>query len=177
MGNNMNKLKVISIFSGPGAGKSTSAAMLFSLMKQKGYNVELVTEYAKDVTWSESHSILSDQLYVFAKQNRRLDRLKGKVEWVVTDSPILLSLHYAGKKYLPKYFKKLIVEVWNEYDNYNFFLQRKKKYVPIGRTQTEDQAKNVDKSVLNILNKGKHNFKIIDGDKKAAKSIMKELKL
>jgi adenylate kinase family enzyme len=32
-------MKVINLFAGPGAGKSTTAAALFSKMKWKGYNV------------------------------------------------------------------------------------------------------------------------------------------
>jgi ATP:corrinoid adenosyltransferase len=67
-------MKVINIFAGPCAGKSTTAAGLFYLMKVSGYNVELVTEYAKDMTWEGRHNILGDQLYILAKQNRRLER-------------------------------------------------------------------------------------------------------
>lgn len=39
---------VINIFGAPGAGKSTTAAALFALMKLEGYKVELATEHAKD---------------------------------------------------------------------------------------------------------------------------------
>ncbi len=45
------RLKVINLWAGPGAGKSTTAAGLFNLMKIRGYNVELVTEFAKEMVY------------------------------------------------------------------------------------------------------------------------------
>lgn len=61
-------LEVISLWAGPGAGKSTTVAALFNLMKRERYSVELVTEVAKDCTYE--HSVrLGDQLSVLAEQN------------------------------------------------------------------------------------------------------------
>ena len=40
---------VINLFGAPGAGKSTGAAYIFSLLKMYGINAELITEYAKDM--------------------------------------------------------------------------------------------------------------------------------
>ena len=97
----MNKLKVINLFAGPGAGKSTTRAGLFYLMKQNRYNVEETTEYAKDLTRDKDVSILSDQLYILAKQNRKLNRLQGKVDYALTDAPLLLNVHYTPIDYLP----------------------------------------------------------------------------
>ena len=59
-------LKVISLFAGPGAGKSTAAAGLFNLMKCKGESCELVTEVAKGMTY-ENHSALGNQLLVLGR--------------------------------------------------------------------------------------------------------------
>lgn len=41
--------KVINLIGAPGAGKSTIASQLFSLMKWQGLDVELVSEYAKEL--------------------------------------------------------------------------------------------------------------------------------
>lgn len=41
----MKKIRRINLFAGPGAGKSTACAQLFSRMKLAGFNVEQVTEY------------------------------------------------------------------------------------------------------------------------------------
>lgn len=55
---------------------------------------EYVSEYAKDLVWSGSTQKLNDRLKVFAEQNHRLYRLKDKVDVVITDSPLLLSVIY-----------------------------------------------------------------------------------
>ena len=39
---------VINLIGAPGTGKSTVASELFSKMKWSGYDVELVSEYAKE---------------------------------------------------------------------------------------------------------------------------------
>ncbi len=146
------KLKVINLFGGPGAGKSTTRASLFSIMKVNGINVEEVTEYAKDKTWEENRVALSDQLYLLGNQNYKLSRLQDKVEWVVSDSPILLGIHYSLPDYLPSTFKSLVYELWDRYDNYNFFIDRgNKPYSPIGRNQTSNEAKNIDNSIRCML--------------------------
>ena len=82
-------MKVINLFGGPGVGKSTAAAGLFYEMKKRQLSVELVTEYAKDMVWENRQNILDDQIYIFAKQQRRIARLRDHhIDWVITDSPI-----------------------------------------------------------------------------------------
>lgn len=77
----------INLFGGPGTGKSTAAASLFAEMKKKGMDVELVTEVAKDFVWEERQKTLEIQPYITVKQYRNLFRLKGKVDYVITDAP------------------------------------------------------------------------------------------
>lgn len=141
-----------------GTGKSTTAADLFAHMKWKNINVELVNEYAKEVTWEERFKILEDQLYIMAKQNHKLWRLKGKVDWVITDSPLAMALVYAQPDYLPNYFQQLGHEIFNHYDNVNIFLQREKPYHKIGRNQTEAEARVLDTRIKNLLIDHKYDF-------------------
>lgn len=162
-----NSVKVINLFAGPGAGKSTTRAGLFYLLKSNGYNVEEVTEYAKDCTWDETQTLLTDQLFVLANQNRRLTRLRDKVDVAVSDSPLLLTINYVDPKYLPQTFQALTWELWNTYDNYNYFINRTKKYNPIGRNQTEDEARQIDLSIKNILLNNDVQFTEIDGNSEA----------
>jgi adenylate kinase family enzyme len=136
-------MKVINFYGGPGSGKSTTAAGVFHEMKMQGYSVELVTEYAKDVTWEKRFDLLEDQAYVFAKQNRRLARLKNQVEWVVTDSPLPLSLLYMPKDYF-KTFEPLAMEIWNSYQNISFIMRRHFEYQTTGRKEDIDAAHRLD---------------------------------
>jgi len=146
-------MKVVNLFGGPGTGKSTTAAGLFHLMKLQSMEVELVTEYAKDLVWAERSTMFSEQDYIFAKQNHRLRRLRGKVDWVVTDSPIILGHFYMPDDFPGKEpFSQFVNEMYNSYDNINIFLTRDKAYNPNGRNQTENEAKVIDKMIMNYLN-------------------------
>ncbi len=70
--------KLINFFGGPSTGKSTYAAELYSDMKKRKLSVELVTEFPKDLIWDGLDTILlCDQLFVFANQHRRINRLVG----------------------------------------------------------------------------------------------------
>jgi tRNA uridine 5-carbamoylmethylation protein Kti12 len=141
---------VINLFGGPGVGKSTIAAHLFYHMKMLGYNVELVTEYAKDLTWRESHKVLNtDALYVFAKQNNRMRMCSDKVDFIITDSPILLSMIY-DPEHSPQ-LRDMILYEYNRYKNYNIIIDRIKPYSKIGRSQTLDEAIEIDNKIVRLL--------------------------
>lgn len=168
-------MKILNLFAGPGAGKSTIAAGLFYLCKNAGMNVELVTEYAKDLTWEKRFDMMTDQLYILAKQNRKLARLRDQVDLVITDSPILLSYHYVTPEFLPENFKNLVIELWNSYDNYNIFINRAKAYNPIGRYQTEAQAMDIDHRIWDMLVELKIKYHTIRGGPDCPHTIFKDL--
>lgn len=167
----MKHLKVINFYAGPGSGKSTSAAGLFYLMKTSGYNVELVTEYAKDKVYEGHLGCLEDQIYIFAKQQRRLNRLVGQVDYAITDSPLPLSILY--NKDLNLTFEHLVLDTFHKYSNLNFFINRTKEYKQIGRTQNELEARELDGKLLTLLDeRGITIHKFIDGDINAPQNIL-----
>lgn len=156
-------MKVINLFGGPGTGKSTSAAGLFYEMKSKGYKVELVTEFAKDLVYQESFFRLKDQLMIFARQNHKLWILRDKVDFAIVDSPLLLSQHYFqdNNDYSEKLFKDLVLDTYNRYDNVNIFLKRnieEHPYQEYGRSQTLDEAIEIDNSIKSILDSVNANY-------------------
>ena len=139
-------MKVINFFGGPNLGKSTTAAGLFYKMKINGHSVEFVTEYAKDVTWEDRQSVLKDQLYIFANQNRRLERLRDKVQFVITDSPLIIGLGYVPDNY-PSTFEPFVIDMWNTYENKNFYLVNDGDltYQQEGRNQNKREASEINK--------------------------------
>ena len=167
--------KVINLFSGPSTGKSTISAEIFSTLKWKRKNVELVREYAKDKVWESSYQILENQLKIFSEQFHRQYILNNKVEYIITDSPLLLSLVYGKNR--SETFEKLVLERFNEFNNINYYLVRNKPYCKYGRYQTESQAKKIDKMVLDILIKNNIPFTTIDGDEFAYKKIIDRLEI
>lgn len=171
----MSKPKVINLFAGPGAGKSTTRAGLFFFMKLAGIKVEEVTEYAKDLTWEGNSYLLTDQLHILGNQNRRMARLVGKREWIVTDSPLLLGINYVTADYLPKTFKEMMFELWDTYDNHNFFINRTKDYDTQGRNQTLEEAMEKDAQIKQMLITHNIPFTEINGGIDAPNLILKHL--
>lgn len=157
--------KVINFFAGPGAGKSTTAAGLFYTMKKLGKSVELVTEYAKECVYDNSIDKMADQFYLLAKQNRRLDRLVGKVDYIITDSPLLLCAYY-GELY-GRHFDIIDTvsrQLFDKYDNLNVFIHRNKPFNPNGRLGGEDNAKRADVGILKMLAAHDENYcELLDG--------------
>jgi nicotinamide riboside kinase len=141
---------VVNFFGGPGSGKSTTAAQLFAHLKLSQLNCELVTEFAKDLTWDGATNPLAYQPLVFGQQTWRLERLRGKVDVVVTDSPLLLSLIYCHDT-TPQPFHDYVKWEFDRDNNINFLLLRHKPYSPVGRNQTEEQAVTVDYTIVSLL--------------------------
>jgi hypothetical protein len=146
----MRRTHIINLFGAPCAGKSTVAAGVFHAMKMRRCAVELVTEFAKDVVWDGHFQLLDDQIFVFAEQHRRLNRLAGKVDYVITDSPLLLSAFYAPEGY-PESFLPLVLDFFNRYDNSLYYLERTAPYSPDGRLQMEKEADAISPRMLDFL--------------------------
>lgn len=142
---------VINLFGGPGIGKSTVAAGVFSLLKMHGVSCELVTEYAKDLVWGEDFDTLSDQMHVTNTQFDRIDKLDGKVDFVITDSPIIQGSMYTEDEGIKNYIKTL----HDTFDNHNYLIVRNHNYDPVGRNETLEEASALDKKVDDLL-RGKY---------------------
>lgn len=144
-------MKVINIFGGPGIGKSTTAASLFAQMKYAHINCELVFEQAKNFTWEKRDVTLACQPYIFAKQMRDIWRLKDQVDYAIVDSPLMLSWVYGNRDMWPRSFFSYALDQFCEFHNINFVLERSKEYSPIGRNQTEEEAREIDNKILQVL--------------------------
>lgn len=143
-------MKVINYFGGPGAGKSTAASGLFYEMKKRWINAELVCEFAKELVWAKSQHMLSHQLYVFAEQEHRLNRLLNQVDVAVSDSPLLLSAFYAPDHYGLS-FKQCVFDFFEQYDNINIFVRRSHAYAGEGRVQDEAEANELSDAMERFL--------------------------
>jgi len=146
----------INLFGGPGTGKSTTAAGLFSLMKSKEYRVELLQEYAKDLTYGEDSVKLSDQLHVLGEQHHRLFRLIDKVDYVIHDSPFVMGLTYLDNNSIipSRSLSDFTVDLFKAYNNLNIFLVRDTevhKYQEYGRSQSLVEAEAKDRAIKDLL--------------------------
>lgn len=154
---------IVNLFGGPSTGKSTIAAGLFCLLKMHEIECELVTEFAKDLVWEERSKTLENQQYIFGKQYHKIWRLLDKVEVIITDSPLILSVVYAPNSCVNS-FTKNVVDVTNTLDNLNIILYRRNKYNGNGRHQTEQEAKMIDDKIKQSLILYDMGFKEMLGD-------------
>lgn len=143
---------IVNLYGAPGAGKSTGAAYIFSQLKMRGINAELVTEFAKDKVWEESKAVFQNQAYIFGKQYFRISRVQNKVDVVITDSPVLLSAFYADDPILGDEFDRLVTKVSESYDSMNVFINRTKPYNGAGRFQSEAESDAMVYALHSFLN-------------------------
>lgn len=147
------KTVVVNLFGGPGSGKSTTAAAVFAELKMRGRNVELVTEYVKKWAWRGIKPGVFDQVYFFGKQAHAESILYGKVEAIITDSPLLLAAYYEDhfqpdwQVVRPAVFQFLKKTGEAGVIRKNYWLTRKKAYNPAGRYQTEGEAREIDQEM------------------------------
>lgn len=166
---------IINFFGGPGVGKSTLASGTFFYLKQNQINCELVTEYAKTLTWENRHSTLQCQPYVFGKQLYSLEMLVDQVDVIVTDSPICLSLFYKADKY-PASFSQAVIDIFNKFNNRNYYISRQSdEYDEIGRLSNINIAKNIDEKILSFLDDFYIDYKTIPRNFNSAELIAKEI--
>jgi hypothetical protein len=165
---------VINLFGVPGAGKSTGAAYIFSQLKMKGINAELITEFAKDKVWENNEEVFKNQAYLFGKQSYKMSRCRYKVECIVTDSPLPLSIFYNNDEVLGEDFNKTVMNVFNSYNNLNYLLTRTKPYNPIGRHQSEEESDKLKEPMVSLLNDRNITYTETTGDIEGYKQIIDE---
>lgn len=151
---------IINLYGGPGAGKSTSAAYLYYLLKAAGENVEMVREYVKNWAWEGRKISAYDQIYFLGKQVRHESMLFNKVKFIVTDAPIFMSVYYASAFCTPvlsEGIKRTVQAFYQQtledgHKHYHILLKRDHPYVSEGRYQTEEEAKNIDVKLEEMFN-------------------------
>ena len=149
-----HKTTVINAFAGPGAGKTTSCLEIAEKLKKQGFVVEYVQEYAKELVWDNRTDLLNgspeNQFNILKEQLTRVDRLYGKVDFIVTDSPVLLNSTYLAND-IPEY-NIAVQELYNHFDNFNYFVDRDiSKFEVEGRIHNLEQSLKIDEELKNTL--------------------------
>jgi nicotinamide riboside kinase len=169
---NLQLKKVICLYGGPGSGKSTTQALLFGTLKNMGANCEMIREYIKDWCWEARKVRAGDQTYFFAKQSRKERVLiEQGLDFIISDSPLILN-HFYGLKYdwleQECHSSKTLLEHHHYFTNMmgykieHFIIKRSKQYNPNGRYQTEQEAKQFDKEIQDLLDRLNIKYHIVD---------------
>lgn len=154
--NTPNKQTVIvNCFAGPGAGKTTCAWEIASELKKRGIEAEYVGEYAKELVWDGNSELLDGSLqsqqHLYDVQHHRVQRLIGKVDVVVTDSPAILGAMYLKEP--NSEFEYNIISDFNKQHNFNLFINRGNTFQQAGRIHNLDESKAIDNNIKNFLEK------------------------
>jgi hypothetical protein len=167
----MTTTTVINLYGGSGVGKSTVAALLFAQMKIQGLHVELVREYVKLWAWSGKQVRPTDQIYLLGKQSAYESLLYGKVDYIVTDSPVMLAGAYSewhsgeAGRYVTdaanSYYDVSVADGSVRYLDY--VLHRDGAFDPRGRYETAEKAAEFDEFLKDYLARNGKTFTILHG--------------
>jgi len=153
----MNSIRRINIFGGPSASKSTAATYLFSELKSKDFSIELVLEYIKLWTYLKRNPEGFDHLYIFSKGIYKEDIiLRNKVDYVISDCPLLLTYFYSQYYKFPGYefVVGLALKFEQMYPSLNILLKRENKsYDELGRFHNYEEAQEIDNALKETLDK------------------------
>lgn len=145
----------INIFGGPGCGKSTVAAGIFSRLKAEGHEIELVDEYVKSWAYEKREICSFDQAYLFTQQLRKEYLvLRHSTGCIVTDSPLVLSICYAKKYGFKRWecLQSIADDFEEEYPSINVILDRRGcGYKQEGRYEDYEQALEMDRMISNYI--------------------------
>jgi nicotinamide riboside kinase len=172
----MKKL-LINVFGGPSIGKTTIAAELFVELKKNHVEVELVSEFPKDVVVEERPNALEHQWYITGTQAYRIHTAYKCMQAVITDSPILLGPVYdvdASPALLA-----LSLEHHEKYNNLNIMLTRSLDYEHsmAGRVHSLTQSVSIDNRIMRFLDDQSIPYVMYDeyGKERIVSLILKEL--
>lgn len=158
-------MKLVNLFGGPGSGKSTAAASIFSLLKSEHIPVELVGEFAKELIYLGNEVQLVNQVFVMGSQYRKQKDLERYgIEIAISDSPLNLQLCYCKGKHYYNEIVSLVKVLNSEFDNINVFIKRGAPYQMYGRCHTEAEADKLSQEIWDSMN-GKFDY-VFDGNKK-----------
>jgi adenylate kinase family enzyme len=148
---------LVNLWAGPGAGKSTLAAELFAALKREQVPCELVTEWVKTWAWEQRQIGPFDDVTITANQLHRESILYGKVEVIVTDSPIGLGAVYEQIYHPDRNTMGLLCgslrarQLAEGIKILDLYVVRAKPYVQAGRYEDEEKARQVDRVALRYV--------------------------
>ena len=155
---------VVNFIGAPGCGKSIISALIFAQLKLKHYVTEYVQEYAKQLVWTKDFDTLNNQYYVTKHQYKLLKQIDGKVNYIVTDGPLIHGLYY--NTYNPDNTSDitktthLILDSHHHFRNINIVLTRGDfAYEQEGRLQTKSEARDIDVIMKQLLKTKQINYK------------------
>jgi len=174
---------LINLFGSSSAGKSSLMADLFNTLKFKGYTVEMCPEIIKQWAWDGIYPNKYDQYFLMGQEIKQQSRLLGKVEFAISDSPVMQNSFYnwylnkTDNLYQPSVdYNAMILE--DGHTIVNYFLFRNKPFEAKGRYQTAEESDNIAIALMDYLIERNHRPIILEGhDHERTEAILKHLEI
>ena len=174
---------LINLIGAPSVGKSTTAGRLFAALKGMGLNAEYSSEYVKGWVYRGQQVSPYDQLYIAGKEVYRQSHLFNKVDFIISDSPVILTAFYHLYNNHDNALREICKDFYDmaeRLDNVKvltFYLQRKKKYQTQGRYHTEEQSDEINRLLRCFLEVEAYPYEELDcPDEDRIDVIMERLK-
>ena len=161
---------VVSIFGGPGSGKTTAALDITARLKKLGFLADFAPEYAKEVVWDTKAPLASEQergqaldllnrgletqQIFFAQQKARVNRCLGQCDFVVTDSPGLIGMVCLRPPFDAQGRAELFEAMMSDFlSHHNFVMamRRGEAYEAQGRIESPKRAMAMDRATCELL--------------------------
>lgn len=153
---------IVNVYGGPGCGKSTRINYIASILKLNGIPCEVCPEFAKDEIHRGCADNLKDQKYIFGNQQHLLKKLTEIYPIIINDGTLMNCIMYdlSGDKE----FHNVIYKTYKEYENLNYFIERRNdiQFVQEGRVHDYNESIKKDKEILNILTEYKESYEIFN---------------
>jgi nicotinamide riboside kinase len=172
---------LINLYGSSSAGKSSLMADLFNSLKGAGETVEMCPEIIKQWAWDGIRPNRYDQYYLMGQEIKQQSRLLGKVDYVISDSPVLQNSFYnyyingEDNLYVPSMdYLRMVNE--DGHGVLDCMLYRNKPYETKGRYQTVEESDRIATALTKYLKEREIQYYLIDGkDHERAEIIMNML--
>lgn len=148
--------QVINIIGGPGCDKSLITSAIILQLKLQNRTVEVIPDFAKSLVWQRNFEVLKNQYFIAQRQFEMLSLLDGQIQYLITECSLPQVLYY-NENYLDNICdiektRKQILAWHGQFNNVNILVERgERKYVHTGRFQDEEQARNIDRGLRELL--------------------------
>lgn len=141
---------LINIYGAPKSGKTTMMCHLTTYLKMQNIKCEMASDYPKEILYEERFSLLKRQLYILAKQEKKIYDLYKFSDVVVTDCPILHNIVYNHEEYVTLH--PYIKELYEQYNNLNIVMLRRQK-VNYGcfKLFKPEELKQIEEDILKLF--------------------------
>lgn len=145
----MSNTIFINLVGGPGCGKTTTAAALFSELKKTPMKVEFLREPIQHHIYENNTLMMSNQIPLFGEDLLQIYSLDGKVDIVIRDTSLLNNIVYDRED--NSLFHALVIQEYKKLRNIDFFINRGSiPFEEYGRIHNYEESVALDQRIIDV---------------------------